>query len=199
MLYEASPLFLDYVTSVRIYSLALWGFIDVILRQVTFNLRLLPHLLWNLGVFYVHRFTWYAFTGFIIIHSTSSKWAGCDCILRPTNWPCIDTYILHLSIVPVDLYWEAPVGNTGFTGWNFHGVAQSLHTDSGIVPRLDHCCFLPYSFKFINHLTSYHWRYTCSLYGVVQLMHQKCNTLRKFGRPAVVYRQMVLLWIILRR
>ena len=155
-------------------------------------------MLWNLGVFYVPRFTWYAFTSFIIFHTSSSKLTGCDCILRPTYWSCIDTYILHLSIVPVDLYWEVPVGNTRFTDWNFRGVAQSLQADSGIVPRLGHCSFLPYSFKFIIQIASYHWRYTCSLYGVFQISHQKCNTLRKFGRPAAVYRQMVLLWIILR-
>jgi hypothetical protein len=118
-------------------------------------------------------------------------------VLRPTYWPCVDTYILHLSVVPVDLYWEVPVGNTRFTDWNFRGVAQSLPADSGIVPRLGRCCFLSYPFRFIIHLSSYHWRYTRCLYGVVKVRHQKFNALRKFGGPAAVYRQMVLLWIIL--
>ena len=105
MLYGASPLFLDYVSSVCVFRLTLWEFIDMILRQVAFNLRLLPHLLWNLGAVYVPRFTWYAFTGFIIYHSTSIKWMGRDCVLRPTCWPCIDTYIclyLHFTVVYSD-------------------------------------------------------------------------------------------------
>ena len=116
----------------------------------------------------------------------------CDLLTDP-----VSTHILHLSIVPVDLYWKVRVSRTRFTDWNFRGVAQSLQADSGIVPRLGHCCFLPYPFKFIIHLSSYHWRYTRSFYGVVQIRHQKCNALRRFGRPAAVYRQTVLLWIIL--
>ena len=133
-----------------------WTYVPICTRL--FNLRLLPHLLWNFGYFtFLNLFTWFEFTVFVIFLSTSSEWTGCNCVLPRTYWSITDTYILHLSIVQVDLYSEGAwsTGRQHQTYWQvFRGVTKSLQAHTGIEPRLGHCCFLPYPFQFINHPTT---------------------------------------------
>jgi hypothetical protein len=72
----------------------------------------------------------------------------CEC--SRTGWHCgnvLDSYARHTRF-------EYPLGHPIF--WNFCDFPQSLHENSGTVPRLGHHRFLPNHFQFTTNLSSHY-------------------------------------------